>query len=38
VLALFDLPDVRGLGLSPRWLPVRVAFTAATVGARRRAG
>lgn len=38
VLRLFDLPDVRGLGLSPRWLPVRVAFTAATVGARPRAG
>ena len=38
VLRLFDLPDVRGLGLSPRWLPVRVAFAAATVGARRKAG
>jgi glycosyltransferase involved in cell wall biosynthesis len=35
VLGLFDLPDVRGLGLSPKWLPVRMAFTAATVGARR---
>jgi glycosyltransferase involved in cell wall biosynthesis len=35
VLELFDLPDVRGLGLSPKWLPVRVAFTAATAGARR---
>jgi glycosyltransferase involved in cell wall biosynthesis len=35
VLGLFDLPDVRGLGLSPKWLPVRVAFTAATAGARR---
>jgi hypothetical protein len=23
VLALFDLPEVRLLGLSPRWLPVR---------------
>jgi hypothetical protein len=37
VLRLFDLPEVRGVGLSPRWLPVRVAFTAATVGAPRRA-
>jgi glycosyltransferase involved in cell wall biosynthesis len=37
VLELFDLPDVRHLGLSPKWLPVRVAFTAATVGARRKA-
>jgi glycosyltransferase involved in cell wall biosynthesis len=35
VLGLFDLPDVRGLGLSPKWLPVRLAFTAATVRARR---
>jgi glycosyltransferase involved in cell wall biosynthesis len=38
VLRLFDLPDMRGLGLSPRWLPVRVAFAAATAGARRKAG
>jgi glycosyltransferase involved in cell wall biosynthesis len=37
VLELFDLPDVRHLGLSPKWLPVRVAFTAATVGVRRKA-
>jgi hypothetical protein len=37
VLRLFDLPDVRGVGVSPRWLPVRIAFTAATVGAHRRA-
>jgi glycosyltransferase involved in cell wall biosynthesis len=37
VLGLFDLPDVRGLGPSPKWLPVRLAFTAATVGAGRRA-
>ena len=36
VLALFDLPEVRDRGLSLKWLPVRVAFTAATVGARRR--
>lgn len=26
VYALFDLPDIRALGISPRWLPVRVAF------------
>ena len=38
VLRLFDLPDVRSAGVSPRWLPVRIAFTAATVGAHRRAG
>jgi glycosyltransferase involved in cell wall biosynthesis len=37
VLRLFDLPEVRRLGVSPRWLPVRVAFTAATAGAPRRA-
>jgi glycosyltransferase involved in cell wall biosynthesis len=37
VLRLFDLPEVRRLGLSPRWLPVRAAFTAATAGAPRRA-
>jgi glycosyltransferase involved in cell wall biosynthesis len=37
VLQLFDLPDVRGVGVSPRWLPVRIAFTAATVGAGRKA-
>jgi GT2 family glycosyltransferase len=37
VLRLFDLPDVRDLGVSPKWLPVRVAFTAATAGARRTA-
>ena len=36
VLRLFDLPDVRDVGVSPKWLPVRVAFTAATAGARRR--
>jgi hypothetical protein len=42
VLRLFELPDVRDQGVSPKWLPVRAAFTAATVGARpnreRRAG
>ena len=37
VLRLFDLPEVRRVGLSPRWLPVRVAFTTATAGARRKA-
>jgi glycosyltransferase involved in cell wall biosynthesis len=36
VLHLFAEPDVRALGVSPRWLPVRVAFTLATVGARDR--
>ena len=36
VLRLFDLPEVRNLGASPRWLPVRAAFVAATAGARRR--
>jgi glycosyltransferase involved in cell wall biosynthesis len=38
VLQLFELPEVRELGVSPKWLPVRVAFTAATVGARPKAG
>jgi len=33
VLALLDLPEVRSLGASPRWLPVRLAFTGATAGA-----
>jgi glycosyltransferase involved in cell wall biosynthesis len=37
VLRLFDLPEIRRLGPSPRWLPVRVAMTAATAGARKRA-
>jgi len=37
VLRLFDQPDVRDVGVSPKWLPVRVAFTAATAGARRKA-
>jgi hypothetical protein len=35
VLRLFDLPELRDLGASPRWLPVRFALTAATAGARR---
>jgi GT2 family glycosyltransferase len=35
VLRLFDLPEVRRLGVSPRWLPVRAAFMAATAGVRR---
>jgi glycosyltransferase involved in cell wall biosynthesis len=33
VLQLFDLPEVRHLGIAPKWLPVRAAFTAATIGA-----
>jgi glycosyltransferase involved in cell wall biosynthesis len=33
VLELFDLPEVRELGASPKWLFVRAAFMAATVGA-----
>ena len=37
VLRLFDLPEVRDVGVSPKWLPVRAAFTAATAGARRTA-
>jgi glycosyltransferase involved in cell wall biosynthesis len=37
VLRLFDLPELRDLGTSPRWLPVRVAFAAATVGVQKRA-
>jgi hypothetical protein len=32
VLRLFELPEVRNLGVPPTWLPVRVAFTAATAG------
>jgi len=35
VLRLFDLPEIRHLGASPKWLPVRVALTAATAGARK---
>jgi glycosyltransferase involved in cell wall biosynthesis len=37
VLRLFDLPELRDLGTSPRWLAVRVAFAAATVGVQKRA-
>jgi glycosyltransferase involved in cell wall biosynthesis len=37
VLRLFDLPEIRQLGVSPRWLPVRAAFVAATAAARPRA-
>lgn len=33
VLRLFELPEVRELGVSPKWWPVRVAFTGATTGA-----
>jgi glycosyltransferase involved in cell wall biosynthesis len=35
VLRLFDLPEVRDLGIAPKWLPVRAAFTAVTIGAHR---
>lgn len=35
VLRLFELPAVRALGISPRWLPVRFAAAALTVGLRR---
>jgi hypothetical protein len=38
VLRLFQLPEVRDRGVSPKWLPVRAAFTAATAGARPKAG
>jgi glycosyltransferase involved in cell wall biosynthesis len=38
VLRLFELPEVHDRGLSLRWLPVRAAFTAATLGARPNAG
>jgi Glycosyl transferase family 2 len=34
VLRLFDLPELRHLRSSPKWLPVRVALTAATAGVR----
>lgn len=34
IMAFFQLPAVRRLGLSPKWLPVRVAFNVATLGAR----
>jgi glycosyltransferase involved in cell wall biosynthesis len=36
VLRLFELPEVRRLGISPKWLAVRAAFVVATAGARRR--
>jgi glycosyltransferase involved in cell wall biosynthesis len=36
VLRLFELPEVRVLGISRKWWPVRVAFTAATAGTRSR--
>jgi len=38
VLRLFELPDVHDRGMSPKWLPVRVAFRAATAGARPKPG
>jgi glycosyltransferase involved in cell wall biosynthesis len=37
VLRLFELPEVHDRGVSPKWLPVRAAFTAATAGARPKA-
>jgi glycosyltransferase involved in cell wall biosynthesis len=36
VLRLFELPEVRALGVSRKWWPVRVAFTVATAGTRSR--
>jgi hypothetical protein len=36
VMRLFDLPEIRRLGRSARWLPVRFAFSVAVVGARPR--
>jgi glycosyltransferase involved in cell wall biosynthesis len=38
VLRLFELPEVHDRGVSPKWLPVRAAFTVATAGARPDAG
>jgi len=35
VRGLLTLPEVRRLGPSPKWLPVRAAFVAATAGAHR---
>jgi hypothetical protein len=32
VRGLFARPDARDRGVSPKWLPVRAAFTAATLG------
>jgi hypothetical protein len=37
LLRLLDLPEIRSLGISTRWLPVRAAFVAATAGTRRQA-
>jgi glycosyltransferase involved in cell wall biosynthesis len=36
VLRLFELPEVRALGVSRKWWPVRVAFTLATAATRPR--
>jgi glycosyltransferase involved in cell wall biosynthesis len=38
VLRLFELPDVHDRGVSPKWLPLRAAFTAVTWGARPKPG
>jgi glycosyltransferase involved in cell wall biosynthesis len=35
VLRLFHLPEVRHLGIAPKWLPARAVFTAVTIGADR---
>ena len=34
VLRLFNLPEVRRLGVSPKWLPVRLVFETMSLGAR----
>jgi len=34
ILAMFNLPTIRRLGLSARWLPARIAFSLLVVGAR----
>ncbi len=36
ILDLFRLPSIRRLGPSARWLPARLAFTIATLGATRK--
>jgi glycosyltransferase involved in cell wall biosynthesis len=36
VMRLFCLPEIRKLGPSPRWLPIRIAFSLAVIGARPR--
>ncbi len=36
ILRLFRIPEIRRLGPSARWLPVRAAFSIATLGARDR--